>query len=336
MKNLNIYYSSGCNANCSQCIAQEMPNSAIQAALEDKTFEYYIRRAITKDTIGLGILGVEPSINKKYFGKFIANILDYSPYIQQITMYTNGQSNTFYTDFIIPVLLYCKTHHRALTMRIQFELDGPQDLHDKHHGNNSFQRCMDNLYYISRFFPYNNSYLKLQVYTKSTLYGEDLENYSPYKWFDFMYNQQADFLNNHYNFWETEEDCIDIRPIITVQIPGDYTAAQGFALKRWISPQTDETLFDIHSQYCLVNEDSKTIDYQGNLYDCCLLKDKEIDLVQLRANFEQRMTALVTAGEAIEQDRDKLFNAISSIYCWGATDEQLDSYIHLLGNGFLL
>jgi len=52
--------------------------------------------------------------------------------------------------------------------------------------------------------------------------------------------------------------------------------------------------------------------------------------------FETTMDTLVAANEAIEQDRDKLFNAISSIYCWGATDKRLDSYIRLLGNGFLL
>ena len=316
MKNLYIYYSND-------------ENAAIQAALEDGTFAHYVRQALTQETADLCIWGKEPSVNGKYFNKFITDILDYSKYIRYIMIPTNGQSVTFYNDFIAPLLIYCTSHRRELVLQPQFSLDGPPDLHDKYNGEGSYKQCIKSLEYIQNMFPYNNRYLKLRVQTKSTLRGPELETYSPQKWSAHMRDLYDNFRGKHYMRWDGNEDYIQISPRITVELPGNYTAAQGRALKKWVDPE-DGLFFKTDGTYC---QGIPTIDYQGNLYDC----HSNFDLATLRADFEQKMTSLVAAGEAIEQDRNKLFNAIMSIYCWTTANNDIpESYIKLMGNGVLL
>lgn len=317
MKDLNIYYSNG------------SLDAAIQAALEDGTFAHYVRQALAQETTSLELCGMEPSINGKYFNKFIIDILDYSKYIHYINIPTNGQSLTFYDDFIAPLLLYCIAHRRELVLQLQFSLNGPPDLHDKYHGEGSYKQCIKNLEYIQSVFPYNNPYLKLYIQTKSILRGPELETYSPQKWKAFMANLLNQFRGRQYILWGSGEDGIQINPFITVELPGNYTAAQGRALKNWVDSE-DGLFFKTDGTYCQGNP---TIDYQGNLYDYHL----NFDLTTLRADFEQKMTSLVAAGEAIEQDRNKLFNAIMSIYCWTTANNDIpESYIKLMGNGVLL
>lgn len=332
LKNLDIYFSDACNSNCEYCILQNIQhnnNTAIQQALEDNTFVTYTRKVLTEDTISIGFWGREPSINGQYFSSFIANILDYTPYIRYIILPTNGQSDTFYSDFIAPLYNYCNTHKRKIIFNIQFSLDGPPDLHNSHRGNGSSEKCLDTINYIFNNFNFKNKYLRLRLSTKSTLTGYDIEHYSPSTWLKYM-----DTLVIKYASINVGYICSHIGlQIATLEVPGNYTVSQGQALVKWKNIiKTDAQNY--HA--CIAGTDSKTIDYLGNLYDCHLLANKGITQEELRTQFETTMDTLVAANEAIEQDRDKLFNAISSIYCWGAADKKFDSYIRLLGNGFLL
>ena len=338
IKNLNIYYSSGCDSNCTCCIMRGQPNinnKIIQTALEDGTFAHYVRQALTQDTISLSILGSNPSINGQYFNTFITSILDYSPYIYQIFIPTNGQSDTFYTDFIAPVLIYCLTHRREIIMQLEFNLDGPPDLHDKYHGVGSHAKCIKTLQNIQNISSYNK-YLHLYIKTKSILHGKDLETYSAIKWFNIMHEYQDHFTSRHYERWGETPQYIEIKPMITVEIPGQYTAEQGRNLKQWIDPE-DGIFFKTDGTYCHIGENSKSIDCYGNIYDCQIFMNENFNLAHLRENFEEKMNNLVINGEAIEQNRDKLFNAIMSIYCWTIKNNDIpESYIKLLGNGVLL
>ena len=333
MTNLDIYFSDACNSNCQYCIMQDKENNsntAIRQALEDNTFVTNVRHVLTPETISIGFWGREPSVNGQYFSNFICNLLEYSPYIRYIMIPTNGQSDTFYQDFVIPLYCYCNSHKRRIILMLQFSLDGPPDLHDKYRGEGSAKKCIDTIDKVYHNFNFQNKYLRIRMSTKSTLQGYELEHYSPIIWRNYMRGLNTDYPNKEevgYFYsrigWQR----------ITFEVPGNYTVEQGRVLSKWkeyihIEPEM--------YQSCAVNTDSKTIDYLGNLYDCHLLVNKDVNQEILRAQFETTMNTLVAANEAIEQDRNKLFNAISSIYCWGATDKRLDSYIRLLGNGFLL
>lgn len=327
MTNLDIYFSDACNSNCQYCPIQNNNNEAIRQALEDNTFVTNVRHTLTPETESIGFYGREPSVNGEYFSKFICNLLDYSPYIKYIGIVTNGQSNTFYQDFIVPLYIYCNIHKRKIILIIQFTLDGPPDLQDKYRGEGSTQKCINNIDYIFNNFNFNNKYLRLQTSTKSTLRGYEIENYSTKQWTKYM----LDIRQRQINKVIITNDCKIGELSLTVEVPGNYTAAQGQALKRW------ERYFTIDQfSPCFNNNFNKTIDYLGNIYDCHLLVNKNITQEQLRAQFETTMDTLVSQGEAIEQNRDKLFNTILSIYCWGAEDKTFDNYIRLLGNGFLL
>lgn len=326
MTNLDIYFSDACNANCENCTIQNSNNEAIRQALEDNTFTTYTRQVLTPEIKSIGFWGREPTINGDYFPKFMTNILDYSPYIRYIVIPTNGQSLSIYQDFIEPLYCYCNSHQRKIILVIQFRLDGPPDLQDKYLGEGSVDKCLNVINHIYQNFNFQNSYLRLRLLTKSTLNGYEIEHYSPETWWNFM-----DSLSLHY---AVKDDNYMISHIglsgITFEVPGNYTVDQGIALTNW------KKYIKLSTFHSCTAENSKTIDYLGNLYDCHLLTNKDKTQEQLRTQFETTMDTLVSQEEAIEQDRDKLFNTISSIYCWGAENKNLDSYIRLLGNGFLL
>lgn len=333
MKNLDIYFSDACNSNCQYCIMRELEhnnNTAIRQALEDNSFVSNVRHVLTPETTSIGFWGREPSVNGAYFSNFIYNLLDYSPYIRYIVIPTNGQSDNFYEDFIAPLYCYCNSHKRKIILMIQFSLDGPADLQDRHRGEGSSDKCVHTIKHICKTFPFSNKYLRLRLSTKSTITGYELENYS--------FSTHNKFMTNLYfdtkKYFIRKDDCKIGITGITLEVPGNYTVTQGKALVNW----RDYFLIVNERQptSCTAGTDSRTIDYLGNLYDCHLLANKTITPEQFRNQFELTMNTLVQNGEAIEQDRDKLFNAVSSIYCWGATDKNLESYIRLLGNGFLL
>ena len=332
MKNLDIYFSDACNSNCQYCIIQDLEhnnNMAIRQALEDNTFVTYARKVLTPETNSIGFWGKEPTINGQYFSKFITNILDYSPYIQYVILSTDGQSLSLFQNFIAPLYCYCNSHKRKIIFVIQFSLDGPPDLQDKYRGEGSVQKCLNTIEYIYNNFNFSNKYLRLRLLTKSIINGYEIENYSPDVWGQYMDTLAINYANKDQGYTISHIG----QAIATVEVPGNDTVDQGKALIKWkkyIKINTGQFIS------CIANTNNKTLDYLGNLYDCHSLINKDITQKELRTQFETTMDTLVAANEAIEQDRDKLFNAISSIYCWGAADKKLDSYIRLLGNGFLL
>lgn len=344
--NLDIYYSDICNEQCTYCIMQNKQhntNANIVAALQDGSFAHHVRAALTPDIISLGIWGMEPSINGKYFEKFITEILDYDPYIRYIMIPTNGQSISFYQDFIKPLLTYCTLHKRKLIVIIQLSLDGPKRLHDNKRGINSFDTCVNNIStiyntYIADIHLY--TYTKLRLITKATLTAEDL-TFDPVLWFTDMTHLHKKLLPNIENapfgseYWQVGLTAP------TMEVPGNYTKQDGINYNKWVYVARqyetyNEMFYTSEYHRCLAGIESKTIDYQGNIYDCHLLVNRGINLQTIRNDFENKMDQLVAQNEVIEQDRDKLFNAIMSIYCWAtANNDMPESYIKLLGNGAL-
>lgn len=338
--NLDIYYSDACNGNCNYCIMKNKPhntNSNIIQALEDGSFGRLVRQNLTPDILSLGIWGMEPSINGQYFNNFITKILDYDPYIRYIMIPTNGLSDKFYMEFIQPLLMYCKNHERKLILLLQFSLDGPPVINDAHRGIGATQKTISNIQMIYHMFPVDNGYLKIRMTTKSTLQAADL-SYDPLQWWQYM-NQLGILCTNNWSEKWSSDDVQIGRTCPTIEVPGNYSAQNGRDLCKWLAVpgETFNQFFSLDGKVCQAGEVSKTIDYQGNIYDCHLLVNKAINIQTIRLDFESKMNQLVAAGEAIEQDRNKLFDAIMSIYCWAtANNDMPESYIKLLGNGALL
>ena len=343
MRSFSLHYSTDCNMNCKYCYIDQdnklhtEENKKIREAILNGTFikniiDLYQQVPEQKMNIeSYSLWGAEPTINGDLFYLVHAPLLDFFPNIVFFDFSTNGLvgGKFIYKNFVIPMLEYAETHKRKLTFQIQFSLDGPPELQDKYRGEGSNQKCLNTINYIYNNFDFSNKYLRLRLSTKSTLNGYEIEHYSPERWCQYM-----DALAVNYAEKDKDYTISYIgQTIATFEVPGNYTVEQGRALidwKKYVKINTE------HFHSCCAGQDSKTIDYLGNIYDCHLLANKNISQEELRQQFETTMNTLVASNEAIEQDRDKLFNAISSVYCWGATNKNLDSYIRLLGNGFLL
>ena len=338
--NLDIYFSDACNGNCTYCIMKNNPqnnNTAIQQALQYGTFRHHVCANLTPDIISLGIWGMEPSVNGKYFRNFITEILDYSPYIRYIMIPTNGLSTTFYFDFIQPLIDYTRLHKRKLIVMVQFSLDGPPQINDVHRGQGTTQQVISNMLMLYNIMPKNLQYLKLRLSTKSTLQADDLA-FDPTQWWAYMNLVHQICTNNDSNKLPLDDIYIG-RTHPTIEVPGNYSAQNGRDLCKWLAIHGDtlNEFFSLDGRQCQAGEQSKTVDYRGNIWDCHLLVNKAINIQTIRNDFENKMNQLVASGEAIEQDREKLFKAIMSIYCWAtANNDMPESYIKLLGNGALL
>lgn len=324
---LNIYFSDACNGQCTYCAMSNINtsnNNAIRAALSSGTFVRNTLNNLTPSVKTLGIWGREPSINGSYFKDFIYTILDNNKTLRYVFIPTNGQSPLFYEDFIKPLYHYCVKNARKLILIIQLSLDGPKELHDKYCGEGSFDKVIALVSSIYKKLPQSN-FFRVRIINKSTLRGPELITYSPSYWHDSMWE-----LHDSFHIDDPDFMLGTIGP--TLELPGQYTTQEGKALIKW------KGILNISSIPCRAGVEGKTLNYKGELFDCNLLVNNKLDLNKLQIDFENKMNQLVIKGEVQEQDRDILFRKIMNLYCWGQTTDNTmpESYIRLLGNGFLL
>lgn len=329
MLNLDIYFSDACNSNCTYCIMKDNPhnsNSAIRDALSNGEFARKVLETITPDTISLGLWGMEPTVNGELFQQFIYTILDNASNIRYIMMPTNGQSSQLYEYFIEPLLNYCDKNARKLIMMIQFSLDGPPDLHNAHRGAWSAFNCINNIHKIDSTLPQSN-YFKVRLSTKSTLTKDDILYYDPKNWEEYMLK-----LGSSLTTIPMKDNKIGATGI-TLEVPGCYTQKHGIALCRW--KHLCQFLTQEYDETCLTSSNSKTIDYQGNIYDCHLLRNRYVNLDFLREDFNIKYNKLLKAKLITEEDNKKLFKAVMKMYCWAVSPTIDESYLLLMGNGVL-
>ena len=332
ISSLNIYFSDACNLNCSYCCMQNKihnNNIFIQQALQDGSYFQNIKPYITKDIKHIGIWGMEPSINGKYFNEFITTILNYSPYIRYITIATNGLGN-IYEYFTLPLMEYVIKNKRKLKLWIQYSLDGPQFLTDSHYYAGAYNTILQNIQ-ISTIPWHSNSqnYLKCRITFKPTFMPQDWY-IDPNIWYTWRDNLHWNL--NIYEYYNLI-NCEIITPIAPTFAHGfNYTKNDGEAFARWKIEQP------LLTHTCGAGLNSITIDCQGNVYDCPLLCNRQdINQQLVRLNFDNKMDELIANNEVIDQDRDKLFQVLMSNYCFAVDNiNDLTNYIRLFGNGALL
>ena len=328
LTNLDIYYSAACNLKCEYCCMPHasMTNEDIIKTLKDGSFAKKVIDVIQPETTSLSFCGMEPTINQQYFKYFLIPILDKHPQIKYITLFTN-LTNDIMQDIIIPLHFYTKYHFRNLILKVQVGLDGPDYILDKHAGLKGYYWLLDrNLEMIARSVSkYENKYFQVQVYNKSTLTAKDLHT-DPTVWWYWMAYVQSKFED-----YESDTFMIKMDNPPTIAIPGNYTKADGIALCKW------ELKFNTNKFVkCLANMESKIIDCNGNIHNCYLSCNKDIDEQSVYNDFNIKVDRLLAEGEIIETNKQALWNAISSIYCWATSDGTIpESYIKLLGNGAL-
>ena len=335
MKNLNIYFSDICNLSCKYCCLrnqQHNTNTLICEALQNGSFLQHIRNNLSSETISLGIWGMEPTINGQYFQNLIYQILDYSPYIKYISIASNGISNSLYTNFIIPLINYTTLHKRKIKLWIQISLDGPADIMIKHCNHNIYNQVVQNLKYICTMYPKTYlPYLRLKLTIKPTFQPEDWY-INPQIWLNWrnnLYNDLNHLIQNNKNF-------IDIRSIATVlptiEHGNTYTKEDGKAYAQWKMP------IKMYAQTCAAGIESKTIDYNGILYDCPMLKNKQdINEQTFQSILDNKIDELITKQEISSlNDTKYLKMLITSNYCPVMDNiNNIDNYFRLFGNGAL-
>lgn len=326
MKNLNIYFSDACNFKCAYCCMQhqEHDNKHIQECFKNGSFTKTILETITPETTSIGLWGMEPSLNGLYFSAMITAILKRWPQIKNIMFSTNGTSE-LYRYFVMPLLSY------DVTLHIQFSIDGPEDMNDFNRQKGAYKnsvRALEHLIYsCPTKMPTNNFQLKLS--TKSTLTKINLRTDPAvwYAWAQALHDKMIPLIEKrpYINI-----DAIGAKP--TIEVPGRYFGYDAENYRKWFGT------IEVPKQtpHCMAGIDSFTIDCNGKLWDCQMRKNKDgYDEKILRSNFDKRVSQLLKDNQITQTDKDMLFNAIMSVWCWAsATDINTidDSYILLFGN----
>lgn len=329
LTNLNIYYSAACNLQCSYCCMppQSMSNDTIVNSLRNGSFTQIVNNLITKDTISLGLWGMEPTINAIEFQNFILPILKQNPQIKYIFIPTNMTSTTLMEYMLAPLNRYTQKYKHKLIILIQASIDGPKEIHDGHiNGNNTYDIVRHRLNSITKLVSqWNNKYIRIKIFNKSTLTAQDLYTDPDDWWYNMAHLQSELETYESYNI----KIKMDNPP--TIAVPGNYTKEDGEALVKW-GLQFDTQ----HYITCAAGLTSKTVDCLGRVWDCHMLYNKDIDEQSIRKDFDSTVDRLLKEGEIIETNKDALWNAISSIYCWATGNNSIpESYIKLLGNGAL-
>ena len=326
LTNLNIYFSAACNLHYEYRYMppHSMPNSDIIKTLRNGVFVQRVNQYITEDIISLSIYGMEPAINAEYFEYFMLPILKLHPQIKYINLATDLFSNHVLDDMIEPLNRYAAREKHKLILNLQVNLDGPQYIHNKHIGReDAYLHLYDNLSAIGRAFNFHiNKYFRVKVYNKSILTAQDLYT-DPDEWWQFMGAIQSDM-----DALETYSFKANFLNPPTLASSNEYTKADGQELVKWN--------LKFNTLTCREHACGKTIDCYGRVWDCPMLYNKDIDEQSIRDDFNIKVEKLLQEGEIIETNKEALWNAISSIYCWATGNNRMpESYIKLLGNGAL-
>lgn len=328
IKNLDIYFSNACNMNCSYCCMKDnlpnINNNDIRQSLSNNTFCNKVKNILTNETTSISIWGLEPNINGQYFQHFIYELLNFSPCIKYINIISNG-SDGFYENFILPLINYSNINKRKLKVWTQISLDGPAYIMDKHCGAGSYERTMRNIQHIYQAYPNNVNYLKLRLTLKSTFEPEDwyTDPETWYRWRNNLYMRLS---------YKESIDCSHIKDMQpTLKFPYNYTKTDGEEIAKWTLMINGQDY-----KFCSAGIESKTVNYDGTLYDCHLLKNK--------TNFDETIfkeACLNCYNQLLEQneilpanDITYFINAIARSFCWAVSDiDTLPSYLRAIGNG---
>lgn len=258
LTNLDIYFSAACNLNCIYChMPHIQSNKEIIKALQDGSFAQKVNAALEPSIERIGIWGFEPTINGEYFKDFIYTILDNNPQIKYIFMPTNG-TNKFYRNFVIPLNDYCLNNKHKLIFEIQIGLDGPEKMHENHtHNWVSHDYLITNIDELCSYFQTENKYFRVKLFNKSTLTKNDLYT-DPNEWWKYMRK-----INSIFKRYENYSLKINLMNPPTIAMPGKYTKEDGQELVKW------QLKFNTKNEVeCAAGITSRTIDYQGTIWDC--------------------------------------------------------------------
>lgn len=225
-------------------------SAAALPALEDHTFVTNIRHTLTPDITKLGFYG---DLNEKYFSNFVYNLLDFSPYIQTITLTVNNLPR-LYQYFIEPLYCYCNSHKRAITLHIQFLFTG-LPYNDPN---------IDLIKYINTNFNFDNPYLSLQCSILYSISDYLLDGYHPEAWQESLYKLIFTEAKNCFNYPENK---------LYFTFPSNYLTEHGVILRQWrpaIEFFPNPVIGDA------------AIDYLGNTYDYRSLTNQQIAPEALR------------------------------------------------------
>lgn len=327
--NLNIYYSAACNLSCTYCCMnntkQNFTNTELRRSILNNQFQSWIISHFNNsesdtEIVTLGIWGMEPSVNQDLWMQFIIPILDTFPSIKGIFIPTNGL-NFNYEKWAIPLLNYCNTNHRKIKLWLQFSVDGPESSMIA----NSLLHCVQS--YTT------NEYFRLKISTKSTfdkqkLY-QDIES-----WYSYM-GALKDLCKNM-----AQPNCdislVGMPP--TFERPGKWEQKDGQQWANWHVPIL------VEKEYCCsAGINSYTVTCKNEIYHCQLLLNYDDFEKEDLLSFERFLIVyneLLNQHLINEHNITKLYNAISSIYCWGVgrgqgNEDDLPYYILMLGNGAL-
>ena len=332
--NWDFYFSSTCNLDCTYCCMGEdnINNHDIVKSIEDKSFQQKAIKVIDKNTVSIGLWGMEPAINAKYFADFVAPILQRYDNIKYIYFSTNGTIPIF-NDVIIPLNYITHKLKHKLVLTIQISLDGPEFIQDRHCGIGNYKLVTENLNNLllkTASLMSKSEFLRVKFNNKSTIVAQDF-NTNPRTW-----KENMDALNSLYESYHSQTFICKLNNLPTLEYPGNYTRQDGLNVRKW------KKYLDLRPEAicnCSAGTQSKTMDYLGNVYDCHLLKNMPPINLELRhSDFNRKAQELINAHEIIPNtDINKLWAQCNSIHCWSLCGNLIPiSVIKLFGNGMLM
>lgn len=325
--NLDIYFSSVCNNNCSYCNLNNdfIQNELIANSLETKQFFSNIKPYLTTNITSIGIWGLEPTVNGKYFQKFIYDILNYTPSIKYIIISTNFVSDTVYHNFIEPIILYSNVKRRKIKLIIQCSFENSEILHNCNRSV-PWTKVVSNITNTIKQIPNQIPYTKIQFIQKATLTKENLSRFSPVA---YKRNSSEIFSNLK---TKNKNSNIDLSLLgvskVSIAVPDEFTQLDGQLFKKW-----DHNIKTDQFYQCAAGKTSLTLNYLGESYDCHLLCNQSFNLATSFDLFSAIANTLIEKNIIPKQDINILYNGVSSIFCWALSSiDSLPSYIKLVGN----
>ena len=257
IQNIDIFFSSKCDLNCSYCyVGKESKrynpyNDNIKQSIINGSFAKNIIssfKEFKEDIISIGCWGGEPTLNNNVFYILFKDLLQYFHNTTYILFSTNGYSGIKnLKPFIDNTIKLSDEVDRNITLQIQFSLDGPDYITDNQRGLgvtahvvNTFE---DIIKYISSIKHDNASF---KFHLKPTLSMDIVKKLTCDENLLYEYFQFFD------NIWENNKNNVigdnfevDFKAMPTLVSPAQQTQENGIIFSKFIHmiSELDENMF---------------------------------------------------------------------------------------------
>jgi sulfatase maturation enzyme AslB (radical SAM superfamily) len=238
---VELFSAGFCNLNCSYCYIPKTPmlkelHAKIIKKIENGKFLEELKEIYGNDLTSISHWGTEPTLTIRKFKNFYNEALKTFPKLKTISL-----SSNFMTDpaNLIKFITEDLTTEKALEIKIQVSLDGPEWITEKNRGKNTTQLIINHTLEATKEISSKNKIHNIYFHVKPTVGSDNISELANYQKVKEYYEFFDDFLTKWIEQVTDKKTSISNNCDPTIVLPYDYTKQDGLNFSDLVKNQVE-------------------------------------------------------------------------------------------------